>query len=191
MNEAPCSWRVSTYSIDDLDTASVKRMFSSPGIPKTCVTPSFSRHSTISSAVVRVGSPIGPSVAAAAPCEFESCASAQSFVDRLVTGNHALQTEAFLDMRSTCLRIDIADKLQGGSEVRGLVADVPGFAVDDDLCDGAGPQGHDGCASRHRLDHHQPERLFPTDRKQQAPRRCEKFTLRQAADRPDDLIAVR
>jgi len=53
MNEAPCSWRVSTYSIDDLDTASVKRMFSSPGMPKTCVTPSFSRHSTINSAVVR------------------------------------------------------------------------------------------------------------------------------------------
>ena len=70
MNEAPCSWRVRTYSIDDLDTASVKRMFSSPGMPKTCVTPSFSRHSTISSAVVRVGSPIEPSVAAAAPCEF-------------------------------------------------------------------------------------------------------------------------
>src|SRR3954447_18551929 len=63
MNEAPCSWRVSTYSIDDLDTASVKRMFSSPGIPKTCVTPSFSRHSTISSAVVRLGSLITASLA--------------------------------------------------------------------------------------------------------------------------------
>src|SRR3954447_14123284 len=63
MNEAPCSWRVSTYSMDDLDTASVKRMFSSPGMPKTCVTPSFSRHSTISSAVVRVGSPITASLA--------------------------------------------------------------------------------------------------------------------------------
>src|SRR3954453_3351041 len=139
MNEAPCSCRVSTYSIDDLDTASVKRMFSSPGMPKTCVTPSFSRHSTISSAVVRLGSPTEPSVAAAAPCEFESCTSAQSFVDRLVTGNHALQTEAFLDMRSACLRIDIPDISQGGSEVRRLVADVPGLAVDNDLSDGAGP----------------------------------------------------
>src|SRR5512133_1893477 len=56
MNEAPCSWRVSTYSIDDLDSASTNRMFSSPGMPKTCVTPSFSRHSTMSSAVVRLGS---------------------------------------------------------------------------------------------------------------------------------------
>jgi hypothetical protein len=42
-------------------------------------------------------------------------------------------------MRSACLRIDIADNLQGGSEVRRLVADVPGFAVDDDLFDRAGP----------------------------------------------------
>src|SRR5215211_3940315 len=58
MNEAPCSCRVSTYSIDDFDTASVKRMFSSPGMPKTWVTPSFSRHSTISCAVVRLDSPM-------------------------------------------------------------------------------------------------------------------------------------
>src|SRR5215208_3057040 len=64
MNEAPCSCLVSTYSMDDFDTASVKRMFSSPGMPKTWVTPSFSRHSTINSAVVRLGSPILTSLAA-------------------------------------------------------------------------------------------------------------------------------
>src|ERR1700754_3014789 len=53
MKEAPCSCRVSTYWMEDFDSASISRMFSSPGIPKTCVTPSFSRHSTISSAVER------------------------------------------------------------------------------------------------------------------------------------------
>ena len=36
--------------------ASTSLMFSSPGMPKTCVTPSFSRHSTIRSAVLREGS---------------------------------------------------------------------------------------------------------------------------------------
>ena len=39
-------------------------MFSSPGIPKTWVTPSFSRHSTISSAVDRKSSLIATSVTA-------------------------------------------------------------------------------------------------------------------------------
>src|ERR1700753_1022994 len=53
MNEAACSCRTSTYWIDEPAMASTSRMFSSPGIPKTCVTPSFSRHSTISSATVR------------------------------------------------------------------------------------------------------------------------------------------
>src|ERR1700729_2174120 len=52
MNEAPCSCLVSTYRIEDLDSASMSRMFSSPGMPKTCVTPSFSRHCTISCALV-------------------------------------------------------------------------------------------------------------------------------------------
>src|SRR5215213_9519962 len=68
MNEAPCSCRVSTYSMDDFDTASVKRMFSSPGMPKTWVTPSFSRHSTISSAVVRLDSPMLASLVPGARC---------------------------------------------------------------------------------------------------------------------------
>src|SRR5581483_3072157 len=53
MNDAPCSWRVSTYRIEEREMASTKWIFSSPGIPNTWVTPSFSRHSTISSAVLR------------------------------------------------------------------------------------------------------------------------------------------
>src|SRR6201995_5402122 len=62
MKEAPCSCRVSTYSIEDFESASISRMFSSPGIPKTWVTPSFSRHSTISSAVERDCSTMAPSL---------------------------------------------------------------------------------------------------------------------------------
>src|SRR5580692_12444024 len=65
MNDAPCSCLVSTYVMEDLDSASISRMFSSPGMPKTCVTPSFSRHSTISSAVERDCSPMPTSLTAA------------------------------------------------------------------------------------------------------------------------------
>jgi hypothetical protein len=38
--------------IDELFSASIRWMFSSPGIPKTYLTPSFSRHFTISLATV-------------------------------------------------------------------------------------------------------------------------------------------
>src|SRR5260370_17585114 len=53
MNDAPCSCRASTYRMEDREMASTSRMFSSPGMPNTCVTPSFSRHSTIRSGVPR------------------------------------------------------------------------------------------------------------------------------------------
>ena len=52
MNDAACSCRTSTYRIDDRDSASTRWMFSSPGMPKTYSTPSFSRLRTIRSAVV-------------------------------------------------------------------------------------------------------------------------------------------
>src|ERR1035438_5750378 len=42
--------------MEDREMASTSLMFSSPGMPKTWVTPSFSRHSTISSAVPRLDS---------------------------------------------------------------------------------------------------------------------------------------
>ena len=53
MNDAPCSCRASTYRTDEREMASTSLMFSSPGMPKTCVTPSFSRHSTMRAAVLR------------------------------------------------------------------------------------------------------------------------------------------
>ena len=50
MNDAACSWRTRTYLMGDRARASVKWMFSSPGMPKTHVTPSCSRHRTSRSA---------------------------------------------------------------------------------------------------------------------------------------------
>src|ERR1700677_1484834 len=55
MNDAGCACRVSTYRMLDEASACTKRMFSSPGSPKTTSTPSFSRHLTISSAALLIG----------------------------------------------------------------------------------------------------------------------------------------
>src|SRR6056297_4071110 len=47
MKPAPCSWRVTTTSMDDSRRASSRSRFSSPGTAKILSTPSASRHSTI------------------------------------------------------------------------------------------------------------------------------------------------
>ena len=62
MNDAACSWRTSTYRMEDREMASTSLMFSSPGMPKTWVTPSFSRHSTSRAAVLREDSVTSPNL---------------------------------------------------------------------------------------------------------------------------------
>src|SRR3990170_2676869 len=46
MYAPPCSWRTGTKSIDERESDSLRSSVSSPGMPKTCLTPSASRHST-------------------------------------------------------------------------------------------------------------------------------------------------
>src|SRR5919204_1283990 len=56
MNAAPCSWRVSTNVILSLAaSAALRARVSSPGMPNTCRTPSFSRQRTRSSATFNRG----------------------------------------------------------------------------------------------------------------------------------------
>src|SRR5579862_2219704 len=67
MKAAPCSWRTGTNSTElDWSSASFRSSVSSPGMPKTWRTPSFSRHWTnswaavaIAGAVYRRGRPTG------------------------------------------------------------------------------------------------------------------------------------
>src|ERR1039458_1900305 len=69
MNDAACSCRTSTYRIDDPARASTKRMFSSPGMPNTQVTPSCSRQPTRRSATLR--SPAATPPTLPAPITFD------------------------------------------------------------------------------------------------------------------------
>src|SRR5215212_3359252 len=46
MKAPPCSWRTGTNSMEESASASLRSKVSSPGMPKTCLTPSASRHST-------------------------------------------------------------------------------------------------------------------------------------------------
>src|SRR5437588_4070074 len=53
MYPPPCSCRTATNSIDESDRDSLRSSVSSPGIPKTYLTPSASRHSTNTSEALR------------------------------------------------------------------------------------------------------------------------------------------
>ena len=53
MNAAPCSCRTTMTRMLDFSSAFIISRFSSPGIPKTYSTPSFSRHFTRTSAAVQ------------------------------------------------------------------------------------------------------------------------------------------
>src|SRR5437868_11887996 len=55
MKAPPCSWRTGTNSIEDeRSSASFRSSVSSPGMPNTWRTPSFSRHLTKTSAAVSI-----------------------------------------------------------------------------------------------------------------------------------------
>src|SRR5436305_3712236 len=53
MYAPPCSWRTGTNSTDESASDSFRSSVSSPGMPKTCFTPSASRHSTKTSDALR------------------------------------------------------------------------------------------------------------------------------------------
>src|ERR671912_733213 len=53
MKAPPCSWRTGTNSMEESASASLRSKVSSPGMPKTCLTPSASRHSTNTSDALR------------------------------------------------------------------------------------------------------------------------------------------
>src|SRR5215216_792277 len=53
MKAPPCSWRTGTNSMEESASASLRSKVSSPGMPKTYLTPSASRHSTNTSDALR------------------------------------------------------------------------------------------------------------------------------------------
>ena len=60
-------------------------------------------------------------------------------------------------------------------------------ALVDDFRGGTLAECKDGCAARHRLDHHQAERLRPIDREQERPRLAQEFGLAALVDLADEL----
>src|SRR3954464_13893476 len=62
MYAPPCSWRTGTNSTEESASDSFRSSVSSPGMPKTCFTPSASRHSTKTSEALLAAtrSPLNP-----------------------------------------------------------------------------------------------------------------------------------
>ena len=66
---------------------------------------------------------------------------------------------------------------------------IAGDAGIDDFRHRAAPEGKHRRAACHGLDHDQPERLRPVDRKEQRPRLAQKFALAALVDLSDELDA--
>src|SRR5205807_3538174 len=82
---------------------------------------------------------------------------------RLVPAHHRIAREAVLDPLAAGRGVEVADVADHLDEVVLAVAAKAGDAVVDELGRGAPVRGDDRRAARHRFDHHQPERLGPSD----------------------------
>ena len=83
--------------------------------------------------------------------------------------------------------VDLVDALHRVDQLQQRRAEEAGATVDDDFRHRAARPGDHGRAARHRLDHHQAERLRPIDREQQGTRPPEKRRLVLLADLAEEL----
>src|SRR6266498_1500110 len=98
-------------------------------------------------------------------------------VDRLVAVDHVGDVEVFGHPLAAELGLQLVDLDDRPGQLLDLVADEAGHPVLDHLRHRAAAQGDHGRAAGHRLDHHDPERLVPLDREDQAAGACQQILL--------------
>src|SRR5882757_11529085 len=114
----------------------------------------------------------------------------QPAIDRDVVASHAAGGETLLEARADLLAREPPELVVDGFGCGNLaVDDETGQAMLDDLRYRATAIGNHRRAARHRLDHHQAERLGPVDRHEQRPRPAQEFGLVRIADLADVLDA--
>ena len=112
-------------------------------------------------------------------------------VDRQIVVDHAIDGELARD-RVAAARAPGQRRREARRHVVDVAAHPSVHAVLHNLLDRAAGECDDRRAARHRLDHHQPERLLPLNREQQRPRVSEQRILLSGVGFADvlDLIAV-
>src|SRR5438445_683679 len=109
--------------------------------------------------------------------------------DVLVARDHRFLRESFQHPRTARRRVDLAQSSQRGRRLGRVVLhgnDEARLAVRDDLRHRAAGRGDDRRAARHRLGHHEPERLVPVDREQHRLGAGEQVDLVGQTDLPQD-----
>ena len=94
-----------------------------------------------------------------------------------VVRDHPLGREALFGESAAHERVQPVGLLDRVHHLAVVVDDDPGAAVVDHLGDGAVTGGDHRRAARHRLDHHEAERLLPLDREERRPRVLEQLDL--------------
>ena len=112
----------------------------------------------------------------------------QSAIDVQVVVGHAGGVEPLLERLAAVVPARaIATRPTASTASSTLSTTKPVTPSSIDLGHRAAAQGDDRRAARHRLDHHQAERLRPVDREQQGVGVAEEVVLRRAADLADEL----
>src|SRR5215203_71343 len=91
---------------------------------------------------------------------------------RLVAADHYVETELRLHVLPAAGGVDIQIR-RSVRHLRGIGAHVTVHAILHELRHGTAREGKHRCATRHRLDHDEPEGLIPLDRKEQCERASE------------------
>src|SRR6202035_5097204 len=111
----------------------------------------------------------------------------QAAIGGEIVERHAARGEARLELLADRVPAQIRQAIDGCDRAGLVLDDEAGEAVVDDLGDRAAIVGDDGRAARHRLDHHEAERLRPIDWDEQPDRAAQKSRFLVVADFSDVL----
>src|SRR5205085_2702181 len=134
----------------------------------------------------RLSSRYGPAVTA-----FAFARSDEPVVNGKIIIRHAPGREAALEGLADVTAVESGDFAQRPNSLGLVVDDKPGNAVLHDFGHRSPPERDHWRAAGHRLDHHEPEWLWPVDRKQQRDGFAEEFLFLRVihlADETDLLV---
>ena len=111
----------------------------------------------------------------------------QRTVDRNIVRGHARGRKSFFEPSPDGAAIERNHSREHPHRLIHRINDGARDALVDDFRNGALAECKYRCAARHRLDHHQAERLRPIDREQERPRLAQEFGLAALVDLADEL----
>src|SRR5882757_4479959 len=110
------------------------------------------------------------------------CLIEQRTVERNIIRGHACGRESLLELSSNSVTVERNHAWEHPHRLIHSIDDGARDPLVDDFRNGTMTESKDGSAARHRLDHHQAERLGPVDREQERQRIAQELGLAALID---------